>query len=193
MGSVITQEKRRLRTEIRGILSALGPAQKRAGDAAMIGHLMALPQLAAAETVLLYWGMGEIEVDTIPLAHALVDRGKRVCMPRTLPGHGMQAREYRPGAPYDVTPFGVREPTQCAPLVDRSEIQLVLVPGLSFDRRGHRLGFGGGYYDRWLADFGGTTVALCRRAVLRDVLPVETHDCSVQVLICEDGPIPLEG
>lgn len=190
MESVISQEKRRLRTELRAVLTALDPQQKRAGDRAMIGHLLALPQLVAAQTVLLYWGMGALEVDTLPLADALVAQGKRVCMPRTLPGHGMQARTYRPGDPYDITSFGVKEPTQQAPLMPKGEIQFALVPGLAFDRRGRRLGFGGGYYDRWLAEFQGDTAALCRKGALRDAIPVEYHDCRVQVVICEDGPIP---
>ncbi len=53
------------------------------------------------------------------------------------------------------------------------------------DRRGFRLGFGGGYYDRWLSGFSGFTVGLCRDCVLQDRVPTEDHDCRVDLLLTE--------
>ena len=66
------------------------------------------------------------------------------------------------------------------------DIDLVLVPAVCYDRRGYRLGFGGGYYDRWLEHFSGSRVGLCRTAILQEEVPIEAHDTKVQVLITEE-------
>lgn len=65
-----------------------------------------------------------------------------------------------------ISDFGIQEPTEQAPLIRPEEIGLALVPALCYDEGGRRLGFGGGYYDRWLESFSGTTVGLCRECVL---------------------------
>ena len=70
--------------------------------------------------------------------------------------------------------------------MDKGEIDLALVPAVCYDRRGYRLGFGGGYYDRWLADFAGFRVGLCRAAVLQERVPTEAHDSRVDLLLTEE-------
>ena len=72
-----------------------------------------------------------------------------------------------------------------ARLLARPDIDLALVPAVCYDRRGFRLGFGGGYYDRWLSGFSGFTVGLCRDCVLQDRVPTEDHDCRVDLLLTE--------
>ena len=67
----------------------------------------------------------------------------------------------------------------------------MLVPAVCYDRRGYRLGFGGGYYDRWLADFSGVRVGLCRGAVLQDRVPTEAHDARVDILLTEEESLSL--
>ena len=62
----------------------------------------------------------------------------------------------------------------------------MLVPAVCYDRRGYRLGFGGGYYDRWLEGFSGVTAGLCREAVLQDEVPIEAHDARVDILLTEE-------
>ena len=81
--------------------------------------------------------------------------------------------------------FGIREPDPGCPLVEREEIDLILVPAVCYDRQGYRLGFGGGYYDRWLTDSTAFRVGMCRTAVLQDHVPVEAHDTRVDVLLTE--------
>ena len=81
--------------------------------------------------------------------------------------------------------YGMLEPGEGCPLVPQEEIELILVPGLCFDRLGYRLGQGGGYYDRYLAGYGGTTVGLCRREVLQERVPREEHDRQVDLLVTD--------
>ena len=102
-----------------------------------------------------------------------------------LPDHRMEVRRYDPDRPLVSVSFGISEPGEDCPLIAREAINLVLVPAVCYDRRGYRLGFGGGYYDRWLAGFSGVTVGLCREAVLQEAVPTEAHDARVDLLLTE--------
>ena len=67
------------------------------------------------------------------------------------------------------------------------EIDLALIPCLSCGRDGHRLGYGGGYYDRYLNQVKGTLAVLCRRVLMCDEIPIEDHDKNMDFVICEEG------
>ena len=79
--------------------------------------------------------------------------------------------------------FGIPAPGEECPAVDKGEIGVVLVPCLLCDRQGYRLGYGGGYYDRWLADLQGLTVCICPEERLVDELPREGFDVPVQLVL----------
>ncbi|MFR4560206.1 MAG: 5-formyltetrahydrofolate cyclo-ligase [Flavonifractor plautii] len=175
MPSTTTAEKAELRRRARQYLRELSPQVRRASDDALFARFLALPQVEAADTLLLYHGMGG-EPDTARLLPALWARGKAVCLPRCLPGHGLEARLVRPDSALIPHPYGMLEPGEDCPLVGKDAIGLVLVPGLAFDPSGGRLGQGGGFYDRWLADYAGCTAALCRTALLLPQVPRAPHD-----------------
>lgn len=141
--------KEAVRREARERLAAL-TTEERAAAAAEIGRrLWRLPELAAARVILLYASMGP-EVGTDEIAAEAARRGIVLTYPRCLPetralllhrigDHG----ELRPGGN-----FGIREPDPACPLVRVEDVDVALVPGLGWDRRGVRLGKGAGYYDR---------------------------------------------
>ena len=141
--STITAEKAALRRRVRAYLEGLSPRQRRESDDALFARFLSLPQVEAADTLLLYHGMGA-EPDTARLFPALWARGKRLCLPRCLPGHGMEARLIRPDSALVPHRLGMLEPGEDCPPVDRADIGLVLVPGLAFDRSGGRLARGAG-------------------------------------------------
>ncbi|MEG1857803.1 MAG: 5-formyltetrahydrofolate cyclo-ligase, partial [Pseudoflavonifractor sp.] len=149
-------------------------------------RFLALPQLAAADSVLLYCGMGT-EPDTGRLIPLLLAQGKRVALPRCLPEHGMEARLVSAETVLVRHPYGMLEPGEDCPTVLKGELGLILVPGLCFDGAGYRLGQGGGYYDRYLADFCGSTVGLCRRFLLQNRVPRDPLDLPVDVVLTEAG------
>lgn len=151
----------------------------------MFQAFLSLPEVRQTGTFFLFWGIAGLEPDTGSLAASLTKLGKTVCLPRVVPGFGMECRVYRPELPMAISDFGIQEPTEQAPLIRPEEIGLALVPALCYDEGGHRLGFGGGYYDRWLESFSGTTVGLCRECVLQRSLPVEPHDLGVHVLVTD--------
>ena len=159
------------------------PEEKQAEDRAICANFFALDEVSGAESILLFSGMGA-EVDTMPLVEELYARGKRVLLPRCLDERQMEAREYRPGK-LTRHRYGMLEPDESCPIVRAEEIRLAVVPGVCFDEGFHRLGRGGGFYDRFLARFHGCAVALCRERFLRRTIPTEAHDRPVEILVTE--------
>ena len=92
------------------------------------------------------------------MIQAALQLGKRICVPRTYPQGRMEFVEYDPDI-LEKTRFGLLEPNEQGKVVDKAEIDLIHVPGLVFQSKGYRIGYGGGYYDRYLADFAGKTVS----------------------------------
>ena len=150
----------------------------------MTTAFLALPEVEAARTILLFYGVGR-EPDTTGVLTELLRRGKAVALPRCLPGRQMEARlvtgrsDLRPGA------FHIPEPDENCPVVNRDDIDLILVPNLCCDKLGYRLGHGGGYYDRYLAGYAGSTVALCPRAWLQEELPRDAYDLPVGLVLTD--------
>lgn len=191
MASTIDLEKKALRRRVREQLSALSRSELVRSDDALFEKFLSLPQVEEAQTVFAFWGIPGKEPDTARLVRELVRRGKTVGLPRMLPDHRMEVRRYDPDRPLVTVSFGISEPGEDCPLIAREAINLVLVPAVCYDRRGYRLGFGGGYYDRWLAGFSGVTVGLCREAVLQEAVPTEAHDARVDLLLTEGECLSL--
>lgn len=191
MTSSIDLEKKELRLRVREELSVLTPEELVRGDNALFARFLALPQVEAAKIIFAFWGIPGKEPDTARLIRELVRRGKTVGLPRMLPGRRMEVRRCDPDRPLVKVSFGISEPGEDCPLIQREDIDLTLVPAVCYDRRGFRLGFGGGYYDRWLEHFFGVKVGLCREAVLQDRVPTEAHDAKVDILLTEGESLSL--
>jgi 5-formyltetrahydrofolate cyclo-ligase len=138
-----------------------------------------------SETVLTYMPINnEADLSSLLVRHP----EKRWVLPRILPQEGHRMVFH----PYDATrlvmhPFGMAEPAADLPMVPHEAIELALVPGLAFDRQGWRLGYGGGYFDRFLADFAGFSAGIVFRALLVDNLPRGEFDAPVQWVVTEEG------
>lgn len=159
-------------------------------DRAIFRHVTALAQWRQAGQVYLYLS-ARGEPDTFALARAAWAAGKEALAPLCLDGEGhmrfyafTSLAQLRPGR------WGLLEPDpqQCAPArPPEGRRALCLVPGLAFDRSGARLGYGKGYYDRFLAATETDTVGLCYQALLMDRLPAASHDKRVGLVATEAG------
>ena len=169
---------------MRAAASALTETERADSDRALFQRFLCLPSVRQAGTLLLFYGVGQ-EPATEALFAPLWRQGKRICLPRCLPHRQMEARMVE--SPEDLTPgvWGIPEPGEHCPKVGREALDLILAPALCYDRRCRRLGQGGGYYDRYLQNFRGVTVGLCRDRLLAEQIPVEPHDLSVDLVLTE--------
>ncbi|HHV32931.1 5-formyltetrahydrofolate cyclo-ligase [Caproiciproducens sp. LBM24188] len=182
----IKQVKQNLRARYRQFRERLEPEHKVSLDSAIQSRLLALNEYAGADTLFTYVSK-PIEVDTYALIQAALANHKKVAVPRCLP-ETFDMEFYYITSLDDLEKgcFGVMEPVpeKCR-LVPRGKKGLCIVPGLSFDAQGFRLGYGKGYYDRFLADFKGTTVGICYSGCVQWNLPHGYYDQSVDILITE--------
>ncbi|MDL2323763.1 5-formyltetrahydrofolate cyclo-ligase [Ruminococcaceae bacterium OttesenSCG-928-A16] len=180
----LQEQKAALRKKIKTQLANLTPNYTGQAGAAITKTLLALPQYKAAQTIFCYVSIGQ-EVDTHAFIKAALVAGKQVCVPKTLGGGQMQARQITALNQLQPAPFGLLEPAEKAPLVPPQQLGFIVVPCLAAAPGGTRLGHGGGYYDRYLATTGGFAVCLCYGQLLQPVLPAGTLDKPVQMVITE--------
>ncbi len=174
-----------LRRRLRQERSQLEAEVKRKWDDQLFQHLQGLSVYQQARSVMLYLATAP-EVDTWPILDDCWQRGMAVSVPKVLGRQrGMQAQridslqQLRPGV------MGIMEPTSgCA--VDPVTLDLVIVPGLAFDQCGYRLGYGAGYYDRFLADVKGAAVGLVYGCFVQP-LPLDPWDLPVDWMLTENG------
>ena len=113
--------------------------------------------------------------------------GKTLCVPRCREGHRMDLCVIRSYDDLEKGAYGILEPKAGCPLVSAAEIGFAVIPCVSFDRRGGRLGQGGGYYDRFLDDLTCHTFLVCRERLVVDRVPCEAHDRRCTYLVTENG------
>ena len=146
-----------LRAELRARRRAIPAVQRIAAAEQLAERLLALPRLPSAGDVAGYWAMdGEIALHAFQLR---LPPGLRWCLP-VLTGDGLRFARWRPGEPLAANRHGIPEPDVAADaLLQPTQMALVLVPLVGFDAAGHRLGMGGGWYDRAFAYRNGAAAA----------------------------------
>ncbi len=184
--SDIRPVKDALRRKHRAWREKLSPEEKSRLDTAIAKQVRRLWQYQRCVTVLTYVST-PIEVDTRRIIWQALEDRKRVAVPRCVPGT-RQMEFYYIHSEEDLSPgaFGVLEPDpeRCEPLRDMSA-GLCLVPAFSYDWQGFRLGYGKGYYDRFLSAFEGDRVGLCYSACVQRSLPHGRFDRPVELLVTE--------
>jgi 5-formyltetrahydrofolate cyclo-ligase len=182
----ILEEKRLLRKEMRRAEAGLTAEYIAGASERICAELVSRPEYVGARTVFCFVGMTR-EVDTSSIMKHAWESGKAVCVPRCAGPVEMEAwrilsmDELRPGR------LGILEPTEAAPVVSPEEIDLAIIPCLSCNRRGDRLGRGGGYYDRFLGRYHGRAIMLCMERMTRDRIPMEPGDRTVEAVLTEAG------
>ncbi len=175
---MIFKTKAEARRYFADLRSALAPETKANKDGAIIRRIRDLAEYRRAELVLCYYPI-KGEIDLRPLMEQAMAEGKRVALP-TLRDGVMTFREYTGELTRGT--FGIPEPTgeQVAP----DALTLCILPGYGYDGA-YRLGYGGGYYDRFLQDFRGVSLGAFYRAFTAE-FPHEEHDKTCDIMIHED-------
>lgn len=185
--SDIRAQKAALRKEIRARRRALDAGARKAWDAAITAQVLALPAYLEAKTVFCFISYGG-EPETGAILRDALARGKRLAVPRCLPGGVMEAvcidgfDGLTPGM------YGIPAPREDLPAIPFSEIDFALVPALAYTAAGDRLGQGGGYYDRFMEKTNAFTCGVCYGCFVLDSIPTEAFDRRVGLVVCESLP-----
>lgn len=182
-GRIISQtvkqdEKRALRRRIGELAGQYGEEWRREASRQIWERVERLPQFRRAHTVALYWSLKD-EVET----HGFVRKwcvSKRIVLPEVR-GEEMVFREYDPAEGVTPGAFGIGEArgAECP----AAAIDLVVVPGVAFDRSGGRMGRGKGFYDRFLTGCRACKVGVCFGYQLVGAIPCEEHDVRMDAVV----------
>ncbi len=177
--------KEELRASMRRVRAAIPPAERSRLAELIEEGLFNLPDVVDAETILLFYSFGT-EVATAGMAERILEAGKRLLLPYLADDGSMEAAEVRRGDPLAPSSYGPREPATGV-AVEPETVDVVVTPGLAFDRSGNRLGYGGGYYDRYLERMGHTAIRIGIAFSLQivDRIPAEPADQRVDVIVTD--------
>ena len=182
----VRQRKAELRSVYRRLRSQCPAEVKKELDKRLSQQFLSLDEYKSCKTLFAFVST-PIEVDTSVIISTALKDGKQVAVPKCRDKSGLMDFFYitstdclKKGA------FSIMEPDEalCERVTDLSD-GLCLVPGLCFDRQGYRIGFGKGYYDRFLEEFGGTTVGICYSRCVEKELPRGIFDRNTDILVTE--------
>jgi 5-formyltetrahydrofolate cyclo-ligase len=145
-----------------------------------------IPLVKNSNRIMIYYSINH-EVATTHIISKLLKMGKTVVLPACTIDRNLRASiihnldELVPGI------FGIKEPAASALEIDPKMLDLVVIPGVAFDKKGFRLGHGAGYYDRFLTRTAAFKLGIAYDFQIVDKLPAEPHDVTVQALLTPEG------
>ena len=176
--------KAELRKQVLQEMRALPREQKQAMDQALTDQFLKHSFYQEAKVIATYLSFPH-EFQTQELIEQALKDGKKVLIPKTYPKGRMDFVVYDPQQLVK-TSFGLLEPQGDLEVVDASQIDLIHVPGLVFTTKGYRIGYGGGYYDRYLKHITGHTLSTIYPCQIQDFIP-ENHDIPVEEVLIDEG------
>lgn len=153
----------------------------------VLERLEGLPSFQKSTRIMAYFPLFH-EVDTTALLQKLLENNKELYIPRVA-GDSLEAKQIHDLKELQDGPYGAKEPAEPATTLLPKEIQVVLIPGLAFDRQGYRLGSGKGYYDRFLKTTSALRIGLAFNEQILPELPHEDHDVPMHLIITDSSLI----
>jgi len=176
--------KSELRKQVLQEMKANPREQKQFIDQALTERLLQHPFYQEAKIIATYLSFSH-EFQTQELIEQALKDGKKVLIPKTYPKGRMEFVVYHPQQ-LAKTSFGLLEPQGDLEVVEPSQIDLIHVPGLAFTTEGYRIGYGGGYYDRYLEHFAGQSLSTIYPCQIQE-FNLEDHDIPVQEVLIYEG------
>lgn len=168
----------------------LRPEEKSAADTAICKRVLELEAYKEAKVFFCFVGTAE-EIDTSMILQQAWSEGKRVAVPKCKAKGIMDAYEVSSFAELSAGSYGILEPREDAEMILPEEIDFAVLPCLACDRKGCRLGHGGGYYDRYLEGTEFETAVVCRERLLLEQTPIEWFDRRADWVITERESIHI--
>lgn len=178
--------KKELRKKVAALVSTLEREYCTGADLSIRNFVLHAPEYRNAKTIFCYVGTSR-EIDTLPMIEQAIAEGKRIGVPLCRKMGIMEVREIT--SREDLVPgaYDILAPKEDAPLIEPEEIDLCLVPCMTCNKKGERLGYGGGFYDRFLSKTHCPKMMLCREKVLTEEIPTEPHDLVMDSVVTEKG------
>ena len=186
----VKKDKDDLRRKYIAVREEMDDGEKAKRDEAICAAAKSLVSFRYAEYVLLY-AATESEIDVYKIAQSAWEQGKKVAFPRCdVDTHTMEYHIV--GSLDDLAPdsYGIREPSADLPVFRQDEMTgsaVCFVPGLVYDRAGYRLGYGKGFYDRYLSAFSGCKIGVVYSDFILPTVPRGRYDVTVDILLTEKG------
>ena len=179
--------KQTIRTEVTARVKNLSPVYCKEADEAICRWILQSEPYQEAKTIFCYVGT-EREIDTMALLRTALRDGKTLAVPLCLAERGrMEARRIEGLGDVVSGRYGILAPKLNCPVVPPEDLDLAIVPCCTGNARGQRLGYGGGYYDRYLPGTRCPTMLLCRHQLEREDIPTEEHDLQMDYFVTERG------
>lgn len=180
------EEKKAFRQEIKNRWKALEETYLQEASKTICDAIRQLPEYQQAKTVFCFVSM-ERELNTSTLLDAILADGKILVVPRVLAMGKMALHPITSLDTLKKSRFGIPEPAEDTPTVSPQDVDFTVVPCLSATLAGARLGRGGGFYDRFLADYTGNTALVCLHQLLSESVPMDPWDVPLPVVVTEKG------
>ena len=182
-------EKKGLRMKVNAIINGIikeYPEYRSISSKKITNLIEAMPEYAQAQSLFLYAGT-EREIDTENLIRDSLREGKTVALPLCAGEGIMEAAVIESFDDLVPGKFGILEPKKDSPRIQPEDLDFILVPCLTGNLEGNRLGYGGGYYDRFLDRTKGAKVLAVREKVIETVIPMGSHDKTFNIIVTENG------
>lgn len=180
--------KKQLRENIRSKLALVSKNDFDEQCVQIADHLFTTYEWKVAKTIAITISHSN-EIKTSNIIERAWQEGKKVAIPKCNPKrNSMTFRYFGEYSQLEKVYFGLLEPiVEKTTVANADEIDLIIVPGLVFDERGYRIGYGGGYYDRYLQSYKGSTASLLLPLQMYHSIPTDEYDIPVQLLILPNG------
>ncbi len=185
------EDKIFLRNKFRAVRGAAKSTEK---DAEIFTLVTGCNAFVNADEIFTYYSVGS-EADTVRIIRYALSEGKKVALPKCTDRNGSMDFYYISDSDASLTDgmFSLKEPdTDFCIKAQGTESSLCIVPALAIDKHGYRLGYGRGYYDRFLSNFKGITVGLCYEECLCDSLPFDKYDIRLNMIITDNKIFELK-
>lgn len=182
----IKEQKTNLRHKIKNRLAKLPNGYLQNSGRAIAANITAMQEYQQAETVFAFVSTST-EPDTYLLLKKILADGKRLAVPLCVDSGHMEARVIAALSDLHPGSYGIMEPSERCLKADPSEIQLAVIPCVTCDHTGRRLGHGGGYYDRFLAVYSNAAAMVCPEMLLCSDIPQEPFDHIVSIIVTENN------
>ncbi len=175
--------KKEIRKRVLAERDRLSAEQRTSKSREIEKRLISLPEFNASQAVL-FFAAFKSEVDTAPMIRNALASGKRVILPKVA-GKELSLFEIKDfDRDVSLGSWNIPEPHEAMP-ARMAEVDLVVVPGVAFDEQCNRIGYGAGFYDKLLASFRGSTVAIAFEVQIVHSVPIDSHDIPVQKIVTE--------